>query len=51
MKSFSRELWFNIPTRRALVDITPQVEKCLKESGVKERLALTKVKHMHFIPK
>ncbi len=45
MKSFRKELWFNIPTRRAFVNITPQVEECLKESGVKEGLALTKTKH------
>ncbi len=51
MKSFRKELWFNIPTRRAFVNITPQVEECLKESGVKEGLVLTKAKHMRFIQK
>jgi len=51
MKSFRRELWFSIPTRRAFVNITPQVEECLKESGVKERLVLVNAKHIHFIPK
>ncbi len=40
MKSYRKELWFNIPTRRAFVNITPQVEQCLHESGVKEGLAL-----------
>ena len=35
MKSYRRELWFNVPTRRALINITPQVEDCLKESGIK----------------
>ena len=34
MKSFRQELWFQVPGRRAFINITPQVEKCLKESGV-----------------
>lgn len=32
MKSFRKELWFNIPNRRAFVNITPQVEECLKRA-------------------
>jgi thiamine phosphate synthase YjbQ (UPF0047 family) len=40
MKSYRKELWFNIPTRRAFINITPQVEECLKESGIKEGLVL-----------
>jgi len=40
MKSFRKELWFHIPSRRAFVNITPQVEACLKESGIREGLAL-----------
>ena len=35
MKSYRKELWFNTPTRRAYVNITPEVETCLAESGVK----------------
>ncbi len=46
MKSFREELWFNIPTRRAFVNITPQVEQCLKKSGVKEGLALICAMHI-----
>jgi len=42
MKSYRKELWFNIPTRMAFVNITPQVEECLKESGVQEGLVLVK---------
>jgi thiamine phosphate synthase YjbQ (UPF0047 family) len=38
MKSFRRELWFNIPSRRAFINITPQVEESLKASGIKEGL-------------
>lgn len=40
MKSYRKELWFNVPTRRAFINITPEVEKCLKESGIKEGLVL-----------
>jgi len=44
MKSFRKELWFKVPTRKALVNITSTVEECLKESGVKEGLALVNAK-------
>lgn len=40
MKSYRKELFFNIPTRRGLVNITPQVESAVRESGVKEGLVL-----------
>lgn len=40
MKSYRKEIWFNIPGRRAFVNITPQVEACLLESGVGEGLLL-----------
>ncbi len=49
MKSFRKELWFNIPTQRAFVNIISQVEACLKESGIREGLALIKTKHTQFI--
>ena len=39
MKSFRKELWLNIPSRRGFVNITPQVEEALKESGIREGLA------------
>ena len=51
MKSFRRELWFNIPSPRAFVNITPQVEGRLKESGVQGGLVLVNTKHMHLIQK
>jgi thiamine phosphate synthase YjbQ (UPF0047 family) len=38
MKSYRKELWFNIPSRRGFVNITPEMEMCLRESGVKEGL-------------
>jgi secondary thiamine-phosphate synthase enzyme len=40
MKSYRKELWFNIPSRRGFVNITPQVAICLQESGIQEGLAL-----------
>jgi secondary thiamine-phosphate synthase enzyme len=40
MKSYRKELWFNVPTRRGFINITSQVEQCLRESGIKEGLAL-----------
>lgn len=46
MKSIRKEVWFNIPTQRAFVRITPQVEACLKESGIREGLALINAMHI-----
>ena len=46
MKSYRKELWFEIPTRRAFVNITGQVEKCLNESGIKEGLLLCNAMHI-----
>jgi secondary thiamine-phosphate synthase enzyme len=46
MKSFRKELWFEVPTRRALVNITPKVETCLRESGIKEGLVLVNAMHI-----
>jgi len=46
VKSFRKELWFNVPARRAFVNITPEVEKCIKESGVKEGFALVNAMHI-----
>jgi len=46
MKSFRKELWFEIPTRRAFINITPQVEDALKESGIKEGLCLVNAMHI-----
>lgn len=40
MKSYRKELFFHLPTRRGLVNITPQVEQALRESGIQEGLAL-----------
>lgn len=40
MKSFRKELWFNVPKRRGLVNITRDVQEAIDESGVKEGLVL-----------
>ncbi|HWA25704.1 MAG TPA: hypothetical protein VG734_08595 [Lacunisphaera sp.] len=40
MKSHRQELWFETPTRRAFLNITPQVESAIRASGVKEGLCL-----------
>ena len=46
MKSFRKELWFDIPSRRAYLNITPQVEECLRESGIKEGFCLVNAMHI-----
>jgi secondary thiamine-phosphate synthase enzyme len=46
MRSYRKELWFHIPTRRAFVNITPDVETCLRESGVQEGLVLVNAMHI-----
>jgi secondary thiamine-phosphate synthase enzyme len=46
MKSYRKELWFNIPQRRQLVNITPQVQSCLAESGIQEGLCLVNAMHI-----
>jgi len=46
MKSYRKELWFTLPTRRGFVNITPQVETCLQESSIHEGLALVSAMHI-----
>ena len=46
MKSYRKELWFNVPSRRDFINITPQVEECLRESGIKEGLVLVNAMHI-----
>ena len=46
MKSYHKELWYEIPTRRALINITQDVQKCLDESGIKEGLLLCNAMHI-----
>jgi secondary thiamine-phosphate synthase enzyme len=46
MNSYRTELWFNTPTRRAFINITPQVEEAVRESGVAEGLVLVNAMHI-----
>lgn len=46
VKSHREELWFEAPTRRALINITPQVEQALRKSGIKEGLCLVNAMHI-----
>ncbi|MDP8206413.1 MAG: secondary thiamine-phosphate synthase enzyme YjbQ [Candidatus Electryonea clarkiae] len=46
MKSYRKELWFQVPTRREFVHITPQVEECIRESGITNGLVLVNAMHI-----
>ena len=46
MKSYRKELWFDVERRREFINITPEVEKCLGESGVREGLVLVNAMHI-----
>lgn len=46
MKSYRKELWFNLPQRRGFLNITANVAECLQESGIQEGLALVNAMHI-----
>ena len=46
MKSYRKELWFDVTRRREFFNITPEVETCLAESGVCEGLCLVNAMHI-----
>ena len=46
MLSYRKELWLEVPTRRAFVNITREVESCVRESGVREGLVLVNAMHI-----
>jgi secondary thiamine-phosphate synthase enzyme len=46
MKSYRKELWFNITRRRELINITRDVDECLRESGIQEGLVLVNAMHI-----
>ena len=46
MKNYRKELWFKTPTRRAFINITPHVQECLRESGIKEGMVLVNAMHI-----
>ncbi len=46
MKSYRKELWFNVPQRRQYINITPQVQEALAESGIQEGVVLVNAMHI-----
>ena len=46
MQSYRREIWLEIPTRRAFVNLTPRIEACVADSGIKEGLCLVNAMHI-----
>ena len=46
MKSYRKELWFDTRSRREFINITPHVEECLSESGIKEGFVLCNAMHI-----
>ena len=46
MKSYRKELGFNVPTRRVFINITPEVDACLNKSGIKEGIVLVNAMHI-----
>ena len=46
MKSYRKELWFNTKNRIEFINITPEVNQCLKESGVREGIVRVNAMHM-----
>ncbi len=46
MKSYRKELWFEVSGRRAFINITPQVEQCLQESNITEGFVLCNAMHI-----
>jgi len=46
MKSYRKELWFNVKERLEFINITPQVEEALRESGIEEGLVLVNAMHI-----
>jgi secondary thiamine-phosphate synthase enzyme len=46
MKSYRKELWFNVSSRRAFINITHPVEECLRESKISEGLCLVNAMHI-----
>jgi secondary thiamine-phosphate synthase enzyme len=46
MKSYRKELWFDTHARRQLINITPEIDECLRESGITEGLCLVNAMHI-----
>jgi thiamine phosphate synthase YjbQ (UPF0047 family) len=45
MKSYRKELWFNLPGQRGFKNISPEVEEALRESGIRE--GFVRINAMH----
>jgi len=46
VKNYRKELWFEIPTRRAFINITSEIQSCIEESGIHEGLVLVNSMHI-----
>jgi len=46
MKSHRKELWFEVPARRGFLNITPQVEQAVRDSGIQEGIVLVNAMHI-----
>ena len=46
MRSYRKELWFNTTSRRQYINITPEIDECLNESGIKEGFVLCNAMHI-----
>jgi len=46
MRSYRKELWFNVPSRRGMINITPEIDHCLQESGIREGMVLVNAMHI-----
>jgi len=46
MKSYRKELWFEVPSRRGFINITDRVQEALAESGIREGLVLVNAMHI-----
>ena len=46
MKTYRKELWFNTSRRREIINISPEINECLRESGIKEGLILVNAMHI-----
>jgi len=46
MKTFTEHLWFNTKKEREFINITPQVDECIRKSGVKEGICLVNTMHI-----
>jgi secondary thiamine-phosphate synthase enzyme len=46
MKNFRKELWFEVPSRRAFINITSEIEEYVRESGIQEGFVLVNAMHI-----